>query len=163
MGMLEKIEGEGGISLLPPRIALGSSMIYHGTQKLTPKGLEHAGNMFEQLGLKPAKPLAMATGLTELIAGALSILGIGTRLAALGVLVTQAVAVSKVHLPKGFSMAKSGFEFNSALMAIAAGLLLSGPGDVSLKGVLHGKHLSGKHLRKHLRPTMGHRLLAVFQ
>ena len=43
-------------------------------------------------------------------------------------LVTQAVAVAKVHLSKGFDVTKGGFEYNIALMCIAAGLLIAGPG-----------------------------------
>jgi putative oxidoreductase len=53
------------------------------------------------------------------------------RPAALAVLVTQAVAVAKVHAPKGFAAHKGGYEFNLALMAIAGALLLGGPGRYS--------------------------------
>ena len=39
-------------------------------------------------------------------------------------LVTQSVAIAKVHRRNGFDVTKDGYEFNVALMAIAAGLLL---------------------------------------
>ena len=87
---------------------------------------------FEQLGIQPARPWALATGLTEAVAGALTMLGIGTRVAALGVLVTQGVAIAKVHGKKGFAIEKQGFEFNLALCAMALGLLLTGPGRMSV-------------------------------
>jgi putative oxidoreductase len=122
--------------LLPARLSLGSSMVMHGLSKLRKEGLQQTSGFFEQLGIKPARPWVVATGLTELAAGVSSILGIATRLTALGVLVTQAVAIAKVHGPKGFDVTKGGFEFNVALCSIALGLLLRGPGRLSLHSAL---------------------------
>jgi len=76
--------------------------------------------------------LAIATGTAEVFAGACALLGFLTRPAALAVLVTQAVAIAKVHAKNGFDITKGGYEFNVALMAIAAGLLVAGPGMFSL-------------------------------
>jgi putative oxidoreductase len=118
------------LALLPTRAALGSTMLYHGYQKLRDR--ENAGRAFEGMGLAPGRPWALATALAEMGAGALAVIGVFTRPAALAVLVTQAVAVAKVHRQKGFDNTKGGFEFNLALMAIAAGLLLTGPGHVSV-------------------------------
>jgi putative oxidoreductase len=95
--------------------------------------------MFESMGLRPGRPLAVATGLAESFAGAAAILGIATRPAALAVLVTQAVAIWKVHSPKGFSVLAGGMEYNLALMAIAAGLLVEGPRAVSLHRVVRNR------------------------
>ena len=118
-------------SFVPGRLALGASMLYHGTSKLRGDGPTQTGEMFEGLGLKPGKFWATATGVAETFAGVAAILGIATRPAALAVLVTQAMAVSKVHAPKGYDVMQGGMEYNVALMAIAAGLLLAGPGRVS--------------------------------
>ena len=118
-------------SLVPIRLALGSTMLYHGTSKLRGDGPAQTGQMFEQLGIRPGRRWAVATGLVEAFAGAAAVLGIATRPAALAVLVTQAVAVARVHAPKGYDTTKGGFEFNLALMAIAAALLVAGPGRLS--------------------------------
>ena len=88
--------------------------------------------MFEQLGLRPGKPLAMATGAAEVFAGVASVLGFLTRPAALAVLVTQLVAIAKVHGKKGFDIMQGGFEYNLLLIAVALGLLVSGPGGFSV-------------------------------
>ena len=61
------------------------------------------------------------------IAGALAFLGIGTRLAALSVLVTQTMAIAKVHRSKGFDNLKGGYEFNLSLIAAAIGQHLGEP------------------------------------
>jgi putative oxidoreductase len=92
--------------------------------------------MFEALGIHPPRFWVVATGLTEVLAGALSIAGLFTRLGAAAVLVTQGMAIAKVHGQKGFNNQEGGFEFNLALMAIAAGLLLSGPGKISAHEVM---------------------------
>ena len=44
----------------------------------------------------------------------------------------QSVAIANVHHRNGFDVTKGGYEFKVALMAIAAGLLLGGPGRVSI-------------------------------
>ena len=102
---------------IPARLALGAAMVYHGTSKLRGEG--------------PGRAWAVATGLAETFAGVAAVLGIATRPAALAVLVTQAMAVAKVHKPKGYDIMHGGMEYNLALMAIAAGLLIGGPGRVS--------------------------------
>jgi len=142
-------------SFVPVRLALGSAMVYHGASKLRGEGPAQTGQMFEQLGIKPGKAWAIATGIAEAFAGVASILGILTRPAALAVLVTQAVAVARIHSKKGYDVMQGGMEYNLALMAIATGLLLAGPGRVSAHEVLehavegHG----GKRLWRRVRPS----------
>jgi putative oxidoreductase len=121
------------LSLVPARAALGATMLYHGAGKLRGRGIRQHGDAFEQMGFRPGPAWAALTGAAEVIAGATTVLGIGTRLGALAVLVTQGVAVAKVHGGKGFSNLGGGYEFNLALMAIALGLLASGPGPVSAR------------------------------
>jgi putative oxidoreductase len=142
-------------SWVPGRLALGSAMIHHGTSKLRGDGPTQTGEMFENLGLKPGKFWATATGIAETFAGTATILGFATRPAALAVLVTQAVAVKTVHWPKGYDILKGGMEYNLALMAIAAGLLLAGPGRVSaheaIETAARGK--GAKKLWRRARPN----------
>src|SRR5262245_24963740 len=95
------------LALVPARAALGSAMLYHGVQKL--RDTDQTARAFESLGIKPARPLARAAALAETFAGAAAVLGVLTRPAALAVLVTQAVAIAKVHRPKGFDNTKGGF------------------------------------------------------
>lgn len=132
-----KTEANRRFAHLPSRLALGAAMVYHGAGKLRGSGPEQHGAFFESQGIRPGRSWAMAVGVTELAAGVLTILGIGTRLAALGILVTQATAIAKVHGPKGYAVTEGGFEYNLALMAIAAGLLVGGPDKASLH---HGMH-----------------------
>ncbi len=123
------------LALLPPRAALAASMLHHGLEKLG-SSREKAFGAFHNLGLRPARFFATITGLAEVGAGAMAALGLFTRPAALAVLVAQAVAIKKVHGPKGFPITRGGFEFNLALMAIATALLIDGPGRLSLHEVI---------------------------
>ena len=116
------------LALIPPRAALGASMVYHGLGKLREGAPEKTGEFFESVGIRPGKRFAIATGIAEVFAGGAALLGLWTRPAALAVLVTQAVAVIKVHSRNGYDTTKGGFEYNLGLMAIAAMLLIAGPG-----------------------------------
>jgi putative oxidoreductase len=126
------VRGRKDAGFLPIRAALGASMLYHGVGKLKEESREQTGQMFEQIGIQPGKAWAIATGAAEVFAGVCALLGVLTRPAALAVLVTQGMAIAKVHAKNGFDITKGGYEFNVALMAIAAGLMVAGPGLFSL-------------------------------
>jgi putative oxidoreductase len=123
-------------AFVPMRATLGATMLYHGAQKLRGDGPKQSAPMFESLGFTPGERWAKLTGVAEVFGGATAILGIGTRIGALAVLATQAVAVAKVHVPKGFSNANGGYEFNATLMAVALALLAAGPGHLSAHELL---------------------------
>jgi putative oxidoreductase len=152
-------------ALVAPRAALGATMVFHGLGKLRGDAPQQTGEVFEKLGLRPGKPLAVATGIAETFAGVAALLGFWTRPAALAVLVTQGVAIAKVHRKNGFDITKGGFEFNLLLMAIAASLLLRGPGRFSAHGGLeHLAHGRGpRRLLSHARPSPLLRFLHAVQ
>src|SRR5205823_7371617 len=78
---------------------------------------------------------ALAVG-GELVAGVLFLLGILTPLAGLLVLATMAVAIAKVHGPKGFFVQDGGCEYNLVLISAALAVAAMGPGRFSLDYVL---------------------------
>src|SRR6185369_17833937 len=128
-------EAAKDLALVAPRAALAATMLHHGREKLRRETREQTARSFEELGFRPGGFWSRATGWAEACAGVLTLAGILTRPAALAVLVTQGFAIAKVHRKHGFPVTKGGFEFNLALMAIAAGLLAAGPGRFSLHGV----------------------------
>lgn len=129
--------------LVPARMSLAATMIKHGLPKVRAEGNAQAGAFFEQLGLKPGTRWAWLAGAAEVAAGVSLALGIATRLGALAVLGTQAVAVSKVHWSKGFDNMAGGWEFNALIMATALGVLLAGPGQISLHEALEHRVQGG--------------------
>ena len=143
-------------ALVPVRAALGASMIFHGIGKL--QAAEETGQFFEGMGIQPGKPWALATGIAEAFAGVGAVLGLWTRPAAIAVLVTQAVAIWKVHVSKGYDITKGGYEYNLTLMAIAAGLLIAGPGTYSahegLETLVQGRGARGLFRRARPSPLL---------
>lgn len=131
------------LGLLPARLSLGATMLNHGIPKLRTESRAQATPFFESLGFKPGGTWLALTGAAEVFAGASLILGIGTRLGALAVLATQAVAVAKVHAPKGFDNMAGGWEFNALVMATALGVLLAGPGTISVHELLERRIQGG--------------------
>jgi putative oxidoreductase len=138
------------VALIAPRAALGASMVFHGLGKLKGDAPQQTAAMFEKIGIQPAKPLAVATGVAEVFAGVGAILGFWTRPAAIAVLVTQAVAINKVHGKNGYDITKGGFEYNLALMAIAAAMLVAGPGMFSTHEGLE-RLFEGRGAKRYLR------------
>jgi len=128
------------VGLLALRVALGLVFLGHGAQKafgaFGGPGFAGATGFIGSLGFRPARFWAgLAVG-GELLAGALFVLGLLTPLAALLVLGTMAVAIAKVHGPKGFFAQNGGYEYNLVLIFAALALLLAGPGTYSLDHLL---------------------------
>jgi len=133
------VESKGLIIL---RLGLGVIFIAHGGQKLFGlfggSGLEPTLEHFQHaLGI-PAWLTYLAV-ITEFFGGLAVLIGILTRLAAMGLCSVMLVAMVKVHLAHGFFLNWScqqgvghGLEFNLALFAMALTLAFSGPGLLSL-------------------------------
>lgn len=117
------------------RIALGSVLVAHGSQKLFGAfgggGIEGTAQGMHAMGFRPAKPHAVLAGLGEAGSGAALALGLGTPLAGAGAATTMGTAAS-IHTPNGFFNADGGFEFPGFLGFAASMFALGGPGRVSL-------------------------------
>src|SRR5580698_8270236 len=93
------------IARLLLRLAVGGFFVGHGTQKLFGwfggHGLEATAQGFEQIGLRPGRPNAIAAGAAEAGGGALLAAGLATPLAASVLTATMLTAIDKVHGKKG--------------------------------------------------------------
>ena len=128
------------LGLLGLRLALGLVFLGHGAQKgfgaFGGPGLEGTTGFIGSLGLRPARFWALAAVAGELLAGLLLVLGLFTPLAALLVVATMAVAIAKVHGAKGFFLQNGGYEYNLVLLISALALAATGPGALSIDGLL---------------------------
>ncbi|OMP67034.1 DoxX family protein [Domibacillus epiphyticus] len=124
------------IGLLIIRIVVGLYFAAHGAQKafgwFGGGGPAGTGAFFEQIGIKPGKPMALLAGLGEFVGGILFLLGFLTPLAAILIIVPMIVAIKTVHGKNGLFSDKGGIEYNLVLIAVALGIALSGPGSLSL-------------------------------
>ena len=125
--------------LLILRIALGGLFFVHGAQKLFGwfggHGLAgHAGFM-ESLGVRPARLMGLVSALGEFFGGSGVLFGFLTPIAAAGLIGSMAVAIIKVHWPRGFFNHDGGIEFPLILAVTAFVIGLIGAGRFSLDRV----------------------------
>jgi putative oxidoreductase len=124
------------LGLLLIRLPAGLLLAAHGAQKLFGwfggGGPEGAGQMFESVGYRNGKTMAMLAGATEVAAGLGIAFGLFTPLAAAGVIGVMANAAVAVHLKAGLWSHKGGYEYPLVLATLAAGLAFQGPGALSL-------------------------------
>lgn len=102
--MITKTQVMDGLPPLLLRLYLAPVMMQAGWNKLTSYAdvVTWFGNAEWGLGLPfPALLAALATG-TELIGGALLVIGLGTRLIAIPLMITMVVAALTVHMKNGW-------------------------------------------------------------
>ena len=121
------------------RVVLGVTFILHGGQKLFVFGFAGVSGAFAQMGIPAPGLLGPFVAFVEFFGGIAILLGLLTRLAALGIGATMVVAILTVHLENGF-FAPTGFEFPLSLLASAIALVITGAGDLSLDALI-GKRL----------------------
>ena len=126
--------------ILTLRLVVGLTIAAHGAQKLFGwfggYGLEGTGGFLERLGFRPGRLQAALSGLAEAGGGLLLALGLATPVAAAAIVSVMFVAIVSVHLAKGFFNMNGGFELPLVLLASAAAVAFTGPGAISLDGLL---------------------------
>ncbi|MGA7295845.1 MAG: DoxX family protein [Terriglobales bacterium] len=138
--MLKKLMGTSDdVALTMLRVVLGVVFFAHGSQKMLGwfGGFGFHGTMgfFEHMGMPAA--LALLIICIEFFGGLGLIVGLLTRIAALGVACDMVGAIFLVHLRNGFFMnwmgtqKGEGFEYHLLALAMAAALLLRGAGAFS--------------------------------
>ena len=138
---------------LVARLVLGLVMIPHGAQHALGwfGGYGFAGTlawMTNDLGF-PA-PLAALAIVTELLAPFGLVLGLGGRLAALGIFGLM-VGAASTHLPNGFFMnwfgtmpaGTEGVEYHLIALALSAVVVIKGSGALSLDALLAARLAGG--------------------
>lgn len=134
------------LALLVLRMVVGLFFAGHGAQKLWGTfgghGPDGTGQFFESIGIKPGRSNALAAGWSELLGGALLVLGLFTPLAALLIISVMTTAILTVHGKNGPWATNGGYEYNLTLIAVAFAVAAN-PGGWSLDagfglGALHG-------------------------
>ena len=125
----------GSYALTVVRVVLGIIFLMHGLQKVLGlfggEGLQATVKMFTSMGMSVV--IAYMVPLIELLGGAALILGLLTKLAALGIMIVMIGAVATVHWKNGFFMQNHGFEYNLALIGMCVSLILGGGGRCALE------------------------------
>lgn len=137
------VANHAGFAPLFLRVPVGLILMAHGSQKLFGLfggyGLAGTGQYMASLGLNPGELMAGMAGSAEFFGGLFLLLGLLIRPAATVVAFTMLVAIATVHIHNGLFMANNGYEYALALAVVAASLVVSGAGRVSLDNIINRK------------------------
>jgi putative oxidoreductase len=122
-----------GITVL--RIAVGVTFLMHGWQKFFQFGLDGVARMLAQSGLPWPHLSAALLASAEFFGGIALVLGLLTRIAALGPAFVMFMAFATVHVKGGFFL-PHGFEYVMVLFAANIALLMLGGGPLALDNLI---------------------------
>jgi len=138
------------LGLLAIRGMVGWVMFFHGAQKMWgwftesgEPGLPGLQNKLAEMEIPFPEISGYLAGGAEFFGGCLLMAGLLTRLISIPVAFTMGVAAFTVHAGK-FSLQVGGMEYPLTLMVVSIGILLTGPGRISLDALL---------FRRKKRPT----------
>lgn len=120
------------LALLLLRIAVGTIFMLHGKQKLFGFGFAGVTDAFTHMGVPLPGVMGPFVALLEFFGGIALILGLLTRLFALGFAIDMLVAILLVKLKSGFSH----YELEFLLCVSSVALLLMAGGEFSLDALL---------------------------
>ena len=120
------------LGLAALRVAVATVFIRHGAQKLFVFGFAGVTGAFTHMGIPFPGVMGPFIGLLEFFGGLALLLGLLTRLIALGFVCDMLGAILFVLLKKGFS----GFEFEFLLLGSSLTLALTGAGRFSVDDLL---------------------------
>jgi len=123
------------LGLLALRAVIGVTMIAHGYNHIWGGGkIAGTAGWFESLGMKPGRLHAWLASLTELVAGAMLVAGLGTPLAAGACAGVMLVAWMTNHRTNGFFIFRpgEGYEYVMNLFVASLAVACIGAGEWSL-------------------------------
>ncbi len=142
------------LGLLLIRTMVGVVFVFHGSQKLFGAfggpGLEGFTGFLTQLEVPLPGVSAVLAAVAEFAGGLALIAGLGTRVAALPLVVTMLVAAFKVH-GTAFSAQAGGMEYALTLGVVTAGVAFTGGGQWSLDALL-GKRFATSPASSTIQP-----------
>jgi putative oxidoreductase len=120
------------LGLAALRVAVATIFIRHGAQKLFVFGFAGVTDAFTHMGVPFPGLMGPFIGLLEFFGGIALLVGLLTRLLAVGFMCDMLGAIFLVLLKKGFS----GFELEFLLLGSSLALALTGAGRFSIDALL---------------------------
>ena len=120
-----------GLGLTLVRVITGIIFMAHGGQKLFSFGIAGVTAGFTQMGVPFPGITAPLVAIVEFFGGLALVIGLLTRLAALGLAIDMLGAIFLVHIAAGFFMPQ-GYEFALLLFTTCLALVIAGPGRYAI-------------------------------
>lgn len=98
------------------------------------------GEWFGTIGIPAPYFNAYLAAGTEALGVVLLILGLGTRLISIPLMITMVVAIITVHFANGFEAGENGYEIPLYYLLMLLTLLILGPGKASLDELIRKKN-----------------------
>lgn len=105
---------------------------FYSPAKMKWSDINAIGEWFGSIGIPAPNLNAYLAASTEALGVLLLILGLGTRLISIPLMVTMVVAIVTVHLENGFEAGQNGFEIPLYYLIMLFTVLVFGPGKASL-------------------------------
>lgn len=120
-------------ALLIVRLAIGTSMAYHGYNKFS-SGLDGTAGWFSSIGMKWPKVQAWTAATTEVVAGLFFAAGLLTSLSTMALVALMVVAIVTVHWKVGYFifLPNGGWEYCASIALVSIAVGIAGPGEISL-------------------------------
>lgn len=144
-----------GLRWLPPlfaRLAVGLVFVPSGWGKL--HNLPDVVDFFRSLGIPAPELQAPFVSSVELVCGALVLVGLATRLAAIPLIGTMVVAIATAIWPEVGSVVGLFAKIEMLLIVLLVDLVIAGPGAVSVDALI-ARRVDGGEQRVHapVRPA----------
>ena len=105
------------------------AMGQHFVDAMEGGGIANLTGMMHSMEIPNPPAMAWVLAISEFAGGIALVLGWKTRPVALGLAISQLVAIDKVHKQDGLV---GGYEFNTTLVGAAATLAIAGPGKIAV-------------------------------
>ena len=132
MSLFRSSPRQVNLGLAALRLAVATIFIRHGAQKLFVFGFAGVTGAFTHMGVPFPGLMGPLIGLLEFFGGLALVIGLLTRLVALGLVFDMLGAILLVQLKRGFS----GYELEFLLLGSSLALVLTGAGRFSVDSLI---------------------------
>ena len=133
-----KVKILADLPLLAMRIILAYGFWEPGMMKW--KDINGIGQWFDSMGYPLPLFNAYMAATTEVVGAILLLLGFGTRLISIPLMVVMLVAIFTVHAANGFQAGSNGFEIPLYYLIMLFTLTIYGGGKISVEGIILSRH-----------------------
>lgn len=136
--LIDQLKKADFLPLLLIRLTLAYG--FYNPARMKWNDINAIGEWFSTIGIPAPYFNAYLAAGTEALGVVLLILGLGTRLISIPLMITMVVAIVTVHFANGFEAGENGYEIPLYYLLMLFTLLILGPGKASLDELIRKKN-----------------------